>query len=167
MVCPASVSRGKGLVLSCSKDFLYMLSMKRCTYKIKWFSCCNLNANSAHSNLKVVAASSVSVLCYSMGFDFLLRQKYIYWYSYYSACHYGVLLAGQHILFSVIVTVIAVLVDKIAMGNYCFDLASNRLILVATIKTVTGPMERPCDKLTSPFIPKMFCVIVADTCWQN
>lgn len=102
---------------------------------------------------KLQPAAPQCDMLHCVDFDWFLRQENIYCHDLlcacislnYSACQRGPFLAGQYISFSVIVSAIAtVLVDKIVEGKRCFNLAFNRLILVATIRTtVTEPANSP------------------------
>lgn len=194
MVCTASApdteSSGRDCLSVQFEVFPVHVNFGKMHVQNKHFSYCNFKTNNAHSNLERIAASSATVCCATLcGFWLIFEAgKYLLpwptlcmYFSYYSACQRGPLLARQYISFSVIVSVIVtVLVDKIVVGKCCFNLAFNRLILVATIRTtVTEPANSPvlhssqlrtCG-VSSPELksPKVFFfLILADTLfWQN
>lgn len=134
---------GEIAFLSGLKYFLYMLTLERCMCKINIFP---IVISRQRMHILTLKKSQPAGQCDVLHCGFWLifeTGKYLLpgptlcmYFSYYSVCQCGPFLARQYNLFSVIVLVTAtVLVDKIVVAKCCFNLAFNRLILFATIRT--------------------------------
>lgn len=96
----------------------------------KHFSYCNFKASCAQSNLEGVAASSTSMMWYTLWLWLIFEAgQYLFpgptvCLSFDGVCQSGAFLVTQYISFSVIESVIAKgLIDKIVVGKCCFNLA--------------------------------------------